>query len=83
MELLGRQTGQVMEPLVSALLRGGEPCWNPTVTKAGTMLHLFAPVFGVDFRQQIPETHAGSCRYSIQTCSWPRNCLLKLLIQLS
>lgn len=34
MEILGRWSEAVMEPLLSALLRGGEPFWNPTVTKA-------------------------------------------------
>ncbi|CAM9294617.1 unnamed protein product, partial [Sphacelaria rigidula] len=53
MELLGRQTGQVMEPLVSALLRGGEPCWNPTVTKAA---HVLESLEKLD-----PETFASAC----------------------
>lgn len=34
MEKLGSHAVDAMEPLVSALLRGGEQNWNSTVTKA-------------------------------------------------
>lgn len=39
MELLGRRSHAVMKPLLAALLRGGEPFWNPTVTKA-SIIHV-------------------------------------------